>query len=123
MWLFLPFGFFSVVVNGRNYKQLMVRARNRADLERLLSRYPRKAEILHTPNADYPYRIVVPRGSFARFMAKEVETMQTDNFKSAAMKLGGFSWELLHSIWDVLRAKHEDAQARIGATPRPRPTR
>ncbi len=61
MWTFNKDGFFSAVEHRDNPDQLMVRARCREDIQRLAGKLA--AEVVHTPEADYAYRIIVSKSA------------------------------------------------------------
>ena len=86
MWLFCKSGFFSSVVDFDNPERVLVRARFKGDLERLLANMPSnvKAEIQHTPNADYPFRMFVRKSDWEMAVLSEAEGMDYTNFKNAA---------------------------------------
>jgi len=85
MWLFCKSGFFSAVLDFDNPDRVLVRARFKGDLERLLANMPghAKAEILHTPDADYKFRVFVKKSDWETAVLSEAEDMDYTNFKSA----------------------------------------
>jgi hypothetical protein len=87
VWLFTRRGFFSVVNHSYKPGHLLVRARVREDIDnmaRLLAQESgRPFTPLVTPDADYRYRLEVPRADFARAMARLVEELDYPNFKTA----------------------------------------
>ena len=85
MWLFCKSGFFSAVLDFDNPDRVLVRARFNGDLERLLKNMPShaKVEILHTPDADYPYRMFVKKSDWEMAVLTEAEDMDYTNFKNA----------------------------------------
>jgi hypothetical protein len=117
MWLFTPFGFFSAVAHRERDDMLCVRARARRDLEALNRRMAAKHRIVDTPDADYPYRILVTRGAFSDFLDSFVKARLTyDNFKAAAGRDPSETFkhqEVLHDVWATMH-KHEDQRARLG---------
>jgi len=86
MWLFCKSGFFSAVLDFGNPGRVLVRARVKGDLERLLADMPSraKAEVLHTPDADYPFRMFVSKADWEVAVLAEAEDMDYTNFKAAA---------------------------------------
>lgn len=86
MWLFCKSGFFSAVVDRDDTERVLVRARFKGDLERLQSSMPRSArnEVLHTPDADYPFRSFVRRSDWETAVLAQAEEMDYHNFKAAA---------------------------------------
>lgn len=83
-------GFYSVVVPKNQStgaiepERRMVRARRRADLERLKERYPvlANAPILESPpHADYRWRLLCDRDAFAQVMQRMAEQVNYSNVK------------------------------------------
>ena len=120
MWLFTPFGFFSVVEIRRDPERLFVRARVRADLVALLKRIGARTPIHRTPDADYPYRVVLPRETVAQAVADFVrEGLRYPNFKDEVLRRQGSSRELAyHDVWTVMRGIEDDG-ARSATPPAP----
>ena len=79
MWLFVSGGFLSVVAHRTQPEDLLVRARHPDHIHAI---FP-KAELVHMPSADYPYRAVVSRDSVQTAMANQIQTMVYDNFKAS----------------------------------------
>ena len=107
MWLFTNTGFVSAVSNG---KDLMVRARDRESLEPLME--ITNQEIAHTPQNDYPYRLVISHEIFARWVAHMAAGINYKNFKSEVAATRGY--DFAHPLMKVWSAMHEveDAGAR-----------
>lgn len=118
MWLFLPFGFFSIVAHARDHDHLIVRARARDDLEEFARRAlalrhklighavdDRIMTIRETADHDYPFRLLITRGELAVFMADYVEhELQQTNFKASVYKHAGVQREALYTrVWHLLR--------------------
>lgn len=109
MWIMTQDGFFSVVARHGKDERLTVRARSRADLDRLHKRYPTLVPALdsnaeYAANRDYPWRVVMSRNAFARVMSAEVIDLDYSNFKNAvAKRLGNDREDTYHTVWDVLR--------------------
>src|SRR5438874_2053133 len=111
MWLFSKQGFFSVVRHSHRPGHLLVRARLRADadnLARLLSEETGRAFApLVTPDADYLYRLEVPREDFARVMARLVQELDYPNFKLAVH--GNPDRDRTYGrVWSVMAELQED---------------
>lgn len=123
MWLFTPFGFFSVVAHRDDDDALLVRSRARKDLEFLAARLvnpasPARGErvtsIEHTPDRDYPYRMVVTRAELDVLMTAFIrDELIYYNFKSECGEVDRLKWRELHAVWETMRG-HEDGQARAG---------
>lgn len=114
MWIFLPFGFFSVVGHRDIDGALMVRARVRDHLVRL-SAFARRhgveialSQVIETPNADYRWRVILTGEDFERVMVAALHaTAGVDNFKRAASRELGYRdsyVDALHSVWSRMFA-------------------
>ncbi|CAN5353239.1 hypothetical protein BH23VER1_BH23VER1_08060 [soil metagenome] len=102
MWVFLKSGFFSITrasVPGAP-GDLQVRARCRADLERLIP----GADIVETVDgqADYPFRVVLGPAAVAELVSGAVTDIDYGNFKSACVghPEPGYG-HLLHEVWSA----------------------
>ena len=120
MWLFTKYGFFSVVsarADGAaktkriDPSKFMIRSRNREHLVNLMSdtdvgRLLDNPEIIETPDADYPYRIIVDRGRWIAAIAILVGMTMEDNFKKSvrtAMPDDQEFHKALNTVWGVMR--------------------
>ena len=87
MWLFSKAGFLSVVNHLYKPGHLLVRARAEEDIDhiaRLLAEETgREWTPQVTPDADYLYRMDVPRGDFARVVLRLIEELDYPNFKAS----------------------------------------
>ena len=81
MWLLIPQGFYSIV-QKEGEEQLCVRARVRADPDRLRETHlPTLGETAETPGGDYRYRAWISRDDLAAGMAEIVRNLDYANFK------------------------------------------
>jgi hypothetical protein len=87
MWLFTDLGFYSVVADTTDPtgQRLLVRARCREDIERLLAwarerQYP-LAGVSHTPTHDYPWRTRADRKILGLVAWELVAAIDYPNFK------------------------------------------
>lgn len=103
MWLMTTFGFFSVV-QKHGTKNLTVRARVQADLDRLRESYlPELTPTRTTPDNDYRYRATVSHADLGAALARIVADITYDNFKSEVERTQGRSREVVyHDVWGVL---------------------
>lgn len=107
MWLFTDFGFFSAVQHRDDPTKVMVRARARADLQSLLDRndFVGDVDIVTTPAADYPYRIVVDKTDWTAAVARAASSVDYDNFKGAvAARQGWNRADAYHHVWHACHA-------------------
>lgn len=120
MWLFLPYGFFSVVVDALAQPPglLLVRARVKKDLTALVKNArdigalgSRRTPILYTPKNDYPYRVRLTRGELDAVLGNFIQhELDYPNFKAAAgraMAEAGRDVQrrehVLHKVWATAR--------------------
>ncbi len=103
MWLFTNFGFFSVVQKPGD-AILTIRARVRADLDRLRSGYlPQLGETRAGEGTDYPYRASASHAEVAAAMARIAEDIDYSNFKSKVSKTQGQRRSHAYmAVWDAL---------------------
>lgn len=126
MWITTTFGFFSVVAHRDDANTLCVRARARADLIKLIAAIGQPhPPIVHTPDADYPYRILVKRATLAVVIAETIGAINYPNFKTACAQNHATEHDIvtrekrngaLHDVWYAMHG-FEDRDARN----RPRP--
>ena len=64
-----------------------------------------EAEVIATPMADYPYRVIVPREEFAAWLADRAIGVDYSNFKSAVHTHRGS--EYAHALTRVWSDMHE----------------
>lgn len=86
MWITTTRGFYSAVQHRDDPSLLMIRARNRDDLERLceLPGMTDATEIDDVQPADYPYRITVQRRAWTeKVLPALMKEVDYDNFKNA----------------------------------------
>ena len=104
MWIFTPFGFFSIVQKPHDASdQLTIRGRVRGDLENLVSHLPSASAIREDVNADYRYRITADKDDIAYLMARLVVDLDYDNFKNqVAMRHGYERAASYGDVWSTL---------------------
>ena len=122
MWLMTPIGFYSVGAHRDKPQRVLVRARCRQDLERLLEldvgglndillRQP----IVQTLQADYPYRVELPRMAWEAAALRLAEMVDYPNFKDAVkQRQGKDRADVYMSVWGALhRIEREDSDPRV----------
>lgn len=102
MWLLTTSGFFSIVRKPGD-SLLTVRARCRADLERLAAAVPALGSIEAGGGTDYPYRARVGADELATAMAAAVRGIDYANFKDAVARRAGVRRAKLYGkVWQTL---------------------
>ena len=111
MWVFTQSGFVSAVRHHSRQGIVHVRARDRrslAPLEGLVV-----DEVVHTPDADYPYRLDVPDAKIAAWLAEMVNDLDYPNFKDQVAQVRGHGFAgALHDVWSTMH-RVEDEEARL----------
>lgn len=107
MWLFTRYGMLSVVRDREHDTHVLLRARRREHLERVLEacHVDSLGSIRETPHNDYRWRKRVSVDvwqSMARTLAADVDY---DNFKGEIARTErGSDYELaLHDVWEIMR--------------------
>jgi hypothetical protein len=116
MWNMTKIGFYSAVQHRDQPDTLLIRARSQQDLLNLNAYADSKglaseaSPPRQTPDADYPWRLTIPKADFAKLRADLVVDIDYDNFKNAvaAEPCNGFDrahtygnvWSVLHQIED-----------------------
>jgi hypothetical protein len=102
MWLLIPEGFFSIV-QKHGEEELCVRARVRADLDRLRAAYlPTLGETVETPGGDYRYRAWISRHDLAAGMTGIVRNLDYANFKDEVARHYTSRAHVYSRVWSVL---------------------
>jgi hypothetical protein len=100
MWIITTTGFFSVVRADR--RRMQIRARARQDLTKLKRRFKIETDIIFTPHADYPVRIIVTRAQWKHCMAGFArDPGRYTNFKKAVSD--PVRADIYLDVWDQLR--------------------
>lgn len=111
MWIFSTSGFISVVINP-DARTIVVRARDCASLLSIAK--VTSSDILKTPLADYPYRMLIGHDQFANWVKNEVLRIDYKNFKSeVALTKGADFVRTLTKVWSTMH-EVEDNNARKG---------
>jgi ADP-ribose pyrophosphatase YjhB (NUDIX family) len=109
MWLFTPFGFFSVVHKAGD-SGLTVRSRVRSDLLRLQRHYlPAMSAPQAHAGSDYPWRARCSHEDLAQALQKIARHIDYANFKDeVALSTGKARAQRYGQVWQALHGMHED---------------
>ena len=106
MWVFTRYGFFSISCPDWDKSQLQVRARARKHLAALQDRFQhlKLFEVRETPDADYRYRIVVPKQIWVETITALAQEQTWSNFKNEASRCqhDPLYDHALHKIWTIM---------------------
>ena len=98
MWIFTQHGMISAVAHREFAETLLVRSRVKGHLEAFLG--GRDLEIVTTDQADYQFRVVVPKSLFVTLMEEQTQAVDYDNFKGRVDSLPEKTYaRLLHTVW------------------------
>jgi hypothetical protein len=100
MWIMTKIGFFSMVEKPKG--QICIRSRSVKDMIDLQKKVFPDYNILHTPKADYPYRLIVPIKYFRSEFGKLANTVDYPNFKSEVGSKNSHRENLYHQVWAIL---------------------
>jgi hypothetical protein len=108
MWVFTDGGFYSAVQHWDNPDMLVVRSRTEADARYLadwMASQGATVTVHHTPKADYGWRVMVSKTSFAMFLVDKAESIDYPNFKSAVAERQGHDRAMVYGgVWETLLA-------------------
>lgn len=109
MWLFTPFGFFSVV-QKEGESGLTVRSRARSDLLRLQRHYlPQLGEPVAHEGSDYPWRARCSPDDWGQALQKMAGHIDYANFKDEVAQSSGKARAQRYSkVWSALYGMEED---------------
>ena len=89
MWIINDDGFFSAVQDRENDAMLYVRSRSETDLQEFINTAKSdseesewEAEIIHTPERDYQWRVHASKQIWAEYLAAKARNIDYGNFKS-----------------------------------------
>jgi hypothetical protein len=115
MWVFTLDGFYSAVVHKDDPELVVVRARKREDLVSLRKQMAPThltLTVLHTPDADYAYRMVMPRQTWSSYLMTTVMDMDYPNFKDAVSRTQGWRRSALyHDVWAAMMPLQQEDDA------------
>jgi hypothetical protein len=110
MWIFLNDAFLSIIQptarDAAEPGHLLVRGRLPGDIERV---FP-EAEVRETPARDYRFRTLIPRAEVAAALARAVEAIDYDNFKSSVKD--GDRHDAYFDAWEAMAGAQAAARRR-----------
>jgi hypothetical protein len=120
MWVFTLDGFYSAVAHRSEPNTIIVRCRDLGDAERLRNAlflsHRFAAEVHHTPEADYAYRLFVSRTMWTHYLSGQANSIDYPNFKDAVADRQGLERaDIYHDVWHVMWEFQRDNDDRIDA--------
>ena len=108
MWIFTRDGFFSVAATRFCAPgEIAIRARKKEHLVNLMARHELTADVLSFANADYRYRVQIPREEWGRILQAEALSVDYHSFKDAMAEAEASAdylramfatWAIVHKI-------------------------
>lgn len=108
MWLFTKDGFFSIVHKDCGADEVLVRARVRVDLKRLIDSMGVEVKILKNVGSDYQFRIVVKKSDFASYVTQYVNSLDYDNFKNTLQRGDSLRHSAYTGVWVSMMRMQSD---------------
>lgn len=129
MWLMTTNGFLSAVQHSDDDDMVVIRGRVKNDV-RHLAQYVVGAEglavdaeslIVSYPQADYPWRVIVSKATWAGYVQQQAQAVDYFNFKTAVGGLGlpgRHHADAYHDVWvDLLALERTDPEAVRAGSP------
>jgi hypothetical protein len=104
MWICLNDGFLSVVAD-KGSKELLVRARRKADLANVIGS---EADIQFTPSCDYAWRTYLSRKAFKQIMVDRIDGINYPNFKDSISPANNDLHDLYLDFWSEHAGYQDD---------------
>lgn len=111
MWIFLNDAFVSIVAHRDERGMLCCRARLKGDLQRAFRGHLKGRRVLHTPSADYAYRVTLPQRAVSGAIASHVASIDYENFKGSVREADRQA--LYMRVWLVTKAEQDRREARL----------
>ena len=112
MWVFTSTGFISAVRKHDRPDVITVRSRDRRSLEPLVEFAG--TDIKVSPFGDYPYRAFIEPEIFTKWVAKQADEIDYDNFKSKVGKTRGYEFtDALHNVWVAMLAVEDSSREEL----------
>ena len=112
MWVFTQNGFLSAVRTSTDSPNFKVRARDRESLLDL-SEFA-GVEIVASPLADYPYRVIVSELVLGGYLMNELAAADYTNYKSRVSVTRGSRFShACGSVWSTMHEIEDDQARRI----------
>lgn len=102
MWTATTDGYFSAVQHRDKPGKLMVRARDSKDLIRVREAGYDIGRIIAMRDADYPYRVVVNKAEWGRYLADSAAGVDYENFKKRIHQDDPERERIYLSVWSAL---------------------
>jgi hypothetical protein len=124
MWLTTNRGFFSGIAHRDDPETIMVRARTDRHLEAIMDLLPEGTQIVRTPHADYPCRVVISREVWLALVTALAAEVDYPNFKDSvddrargkgkkAVKDAAYDHSVYMSVWSVMRRLTSERELRM----------
>ena len=102
MWIATQDGYFSAVQHRDKPDTHMVRARDSKDLQHIRDWGYDTGRIIAMTNADYPYRIIIKKDEWARYLVNATTAIDYVNFKSRIHEVDRPRGDIYLKVWREL---------------------
>ena len=107
MWIFTQHGFISAVRAEVGSSEFIVRARDRKSLELIANQS--QTEIVASPFADYPYRVIVDELVLGAFLMTELANVNYTNYKNQVEVMRGYNFaKVCGEVWSIMHGVEDD---------------
>ena len=107
MWVFFNDAFLSIVQNHDDADALLVRARNKGDIQRV---FGRGMKVSRAPQNDYLYRATIARETVAEVIKRGLLDIDYGNFKNSIPAEMRNYHDAAFDVWTVMN-RYQRAQA------------
>jgi len=109
MWTATQDGYFSAVQHRDRPDTLMVRARDSKDLERIRDKGYETGRIIAMTEADYPYRVIIKKEEWARYLVEATVAIDYVNFKNRIHEVDDRRGGIYLKVWrELLHIEDDD---------------
>lgn len=109
MWTATQDGYFSAVQHRDRPDTLMVRARDSKDLERIRDKGYETGRIIAMTEADYPYRVIIKKEEWARYLVEATVAIDYVNFKNRIHEVDDRRGNIYLKVWrELLHIEDDD---------------
>ena len=103
MWIATTDGFYSTVQKPGQKNDVTVRSRVKADLEKLMNRIGVDTKIVENAGTDYPFRIIVRKELWLKYLKEAGQSINYDNFKNTLNPKDDVRHAAYFKVWAALR--------------------
>jgi len=111
MWIFTTIGFISAAQDKQDKNAIQIRCRSEQDIDAIQQAFYEAGHSVQspreTPDADYRWRMVVPKDAFLALILHLGERVNYANFRHAAHEAGQGDKPLMR-VWSIMAQYQEE---------------